>query len=327
MTAQRLPPILQTDDGRPRRVGVEIEFTGVDTEAAAGLVQTLFGGAIETLDKHRLAVRQTRFGDFEVELDASFAHPTTSEGGAGEDEAGLSSELEAKLRATVGDLASVWLPIEIVGPPVPLRDLPAFDDLVAALRAHHAEGTRASPLYGFGVQLNPEVASTHADDILRHLKAYLVLSPWLRQEIDVDPTRRLLPFADPFPEAYVRAVLSADYGPSLAQLIDDYLDANPTRNRELDLLPLFAHVDDARVRRRVPDPRIKARPTFHYRLPNSSIDDPNWGGIVSEWNRWVEVERLASDQARLCAAAVDRLAGLDAPGRSWRESIGRWLGG
>ena len=38
-------------------------------------------------------------------------------------------------------------------------------------------------------------------------------------------------------------MLDAGYGPDLGALIDDYLAANPTRNRALDLLPLFAELD------------------------------------------------------------------------------------
>ncbi|OBX33760.1 putative amidoligase enzyme [Halomonas elongata] len=38
-------------------------------------------------------------------------------------------------------------------------------------------------------------------------------------------------------------MLDPDYQPDLRTLIDDYLEYNPTRNRELDLLPLFAYLD------------------------------------------------------------------------------------
>jgi hypothetical protein len=90
-------------------------------------------------------------------------------------------------------------------------------------------------------------------------------------------------------------------------LIDDYLDASPSRNRELDMLPLFAHLDHDRVRARLPYEKISARPTFHYRLPDSRVDDPAWT-IAADWNRWVEVERLACDPARLVRlAAAHRL--------------------
>jgi hypothetical protein len=322
MTSLTLPPRQETAEGRPRRVGVEIEFAGVDAQAAARLVEAVFGGRAELTSKHQGVVRETRFGEFEIELDSSHAHPK------GAEEVGeLRARLSAELRETVGDVVSAWMPFEIVGPPVPITDLPAFDELVARLREQRAEGTRANPLYGFGVQLNPEVAATDVAYLLAHLQAYLVLSPWLRREIEVDATRRLLPFADPFPEAYAQKVLAKSYTPSLDQLIDDYLEANPTRNRELDLLPLFAHLDEPRVRSRVDDPKIKPRPTFHYRLPNSGVDDPAWVGIVGEWNRWVEVERLADDPPRLRETADAFLASQHGPVARWVEQVRGWLGG
>src|SRR3546814_9457337 len=46
---------------------------------------------------------------------------------------------------------------------------------------------------------------------------------------------------------------------------------------------------------RLTDELIKARPTFHYRLPNARLADPQWS-IVREWNLWVRVERLAHDR-------------------------------
>ena len=110
--------------------------------------------------------------------------------------------------------------------------------------------------------------------------------------------RRALPFADPFPRTYVRKVVDPNYQPALPQLVDDYLEANPTRNRELDLLPLFTHLAPERVRAKVADALIKARPTYHYRLPDTRLSDPAWSLIV-EWNRWVEVEHLAADAAAL----------------------------
>ncbi|NNC55402.1 MAG: hypothetical protein HKO07_06755, partial [Pseudomonadales bacterium] len=89
-----------------------------------------------------------------------------------------------------------------------------------------------------------------------------------------------------------------DYKPGVEQLIDDYLTHNPTRNRSLDMLPLFAHLDEQRVRNTIDDDRIKARPTFHYRLPNCDIDSPDWN-IDLSWSLWLQVEKLAFDAPRL----------------------------
>lgn len=316
-----LPPVLTTASGAARRIGVEIEFAGLDAAATAAIVHDLFGGTITCTNPHFATVTSTRFGDFEIELDSSYAHPKPAN-----EAAPLRSRLEAQVAETVGDVVSAWMPYEVVAPPVGITDLPEMDRLAAALRDAAAKGTRSNPIYGFGIQLNPEVPTIEADDLCRHLQAYLTLSPWLRRVIDLDATRRLLPFADPFPEAYVRQVLTASYAPSLETLIDDYIAGNPTRNRELDLLPLFAHLDPDRVRAKLQDEKIKPRPTFHYRLPNSSIDEPDWVGIVGEWNRWVEVERLAADPERLRATADQYLASLKGPLTAWVEQVKQWVG-
>ena len=125
--------------------------------------------------------------------------------------------------------------------------------------------------------------------------------PWLTSVVlRPNISRRVLRFIAPYPAAYERLVLREDYQPSLPQLIDDYLEHNPTRNRGLDLLPLFAHLDGPRVQRVVDDERVSARPTFHFRMPDSRVDDPSFR-ITEPWRAWLEVERLACDPERLAA--------------------------
>jgi hypothetical protein len=126
----------------------------------------------------------------------------------------------------------------------------------------------------------------------------------------------------------VRSAIAPSYSPNRAQLIDDYLDANPTRNRALDMLPLFAYVDESRVRERVQDERIKARPALHYRLPNSEVDRADWN-LNTPWNDWLVVERLAAHPARLerlCEAYSDYLN--QTLGRiigDWSQECEQWL--
>ncbi|HYG86096.1 MAG TPA: amidoligase family protein, partial [Azospirillum sp.] len=92
--------------------------------------------------------------------------------------------------------------------------------------------------------------------------------------------------------------LAPDYWPDRATLAEDYLAANATRNRDLDLLPLFLHIDPAQVRARLPYEKIGKRAVFHYRLPRAYVSNPTWT-IASAWNSWVAVEMLASDRHRL----------------------------
>ena len=301
MPSSIIPPPIETNpQGEPRRVGVEVEFHGLDSRAAAEVVRELYGGRVEEVDGHRYNIEGTEYGSFTVELDSTYAHASE----AGGSEAGLTDRINAGLANLAGQVSGLWLPTEICAPPVPLARLPELQGLIERLRERGALGTRANPIYGFGTQLNVEIAQDTADYVTRHLKAYLILSEWLRSDIDVDPTRRVLPFIDPFPRRYALKVVDPDYRPDLGTLIDDYLAENPTRNRELDMLPLFADLDEDRVEQGLAGKsmKIKKRPTFHYRLPNSLVDDPQWGGVVEEWNRWVRVEQLAINEERLARA-------------------------
>ena len=93
-------------------------------------------------------------------------------------------------------------------------------------------------------------------------------------------------------------------------LIDDYLAANPTRNRDLDLFRSCCIATKQRVRAVLPNEKINARPTFHYRLPDARVSDPGWS-IAPDWNRWVAVERLAADRDRLDAVGAAYLRSKD----------------
>ena len=57
------------------------------------------------------------------------------------------------------------------------------------------------------------------------------------------------------------------------------------------------------LRRTVNDERVKARPTFHYRLPDCRVNEPGWS-VADAWNRWVYVESLAAD-TDLLAELID----------------------
>lgn len=300
------PPEPLNVQGRTRRVGVEIEFAGLPPQQTGELVCDLFGGELQPISPHRYRVAGTRWGDFTIELDTQYAHPDARLQGTPprhdteweRQRHQMRLEFHNKTRELIGDVVTGLVPTEIVSPPVPWDELGELDALFAALYAHGAKGTDASLLYGFGLHLNPEAARLDIEYLLAQFRAYLLLAPWLRREIDIDITREVLPHANPFPKHYALKVLDPDYAPDLDGLIADYLEFNPTRNRELDFYPLFAH-----LRPDYPDPLfsdnlIKPRPTFHYRLPNAQLSQRGWGAVV-EWNRWVAVERLAADRKEL----------------------------
>ncbi|MBI2393499.1 MAG: amidoligase family protein [Deltaproteobacteria bacterium] len=323
----RTPPRVTTENGCVRRVGVEIEFAGLPVDEAVAIVRDLYGGKDDARSRFEHVVAGTRFGDFRVEIDSkpllAGAHHRIMDSLGLEDERAHDVVDNAAYR-----LAQVWIPCEIVAPPLPLHDLPALEELRAGLCAKDARGTRKSVLYGFGLQLNVEAPSRDTGTLLAYLQAFLLLYDWLNAIIDVDVTRRIGPFIQPFPEEYRQRVIDPSYAPDLDELIDDYLAANPTRNRPLDMLPLFATLREEKVAAGARDfDKVKPRPTFHYRLPNCLIDDPAWT-FALEWNRWCEVERLADDDGRrreLAGVFAERAAG-DLGRRAWIAEVAEAIG-
>ncbi|MGQ7247910.1 amidoligase family protein [Halomonas sp. V046] len=319
MTPQS-PPEPNTAEGNRRRVGVEIEFAGLPPLDTARLVQRLFGGSIDPLSAHRLKVRDTRWGDFGIELDSQYVHPEESaEQPPPRDSewARMRRDFHRRSRELLGDMVTGLVPTEIVCPPVPWNELGDLDELFDALREQGAKGTDASLLYGFGLHLNPELPSLETADVLRYLQAYLLSADWLREQIRVDITREVLPHANPFHQRYCLKLLDDDYRPDLNALIDDYLADNATRNRDLDMLPLFAHLCPDHPHELLRDDLVQARPTFHYRLPNAQLAEPGWGA-VTEWNRWLEVERLACAPQTLAERMAEYRA-LHAEGSLWQK--------
>ncbi|HYC01986.1 MAG TPA: amidoligase family protein [Azospirillaceae bacterium] len=317
-----IPPMPDRLDGVRRRVGVEVEFTGLDAHQAAGLVVELYGGSVERLDEHRNAVRGSRLGDFRIELDMMAAHPDKS---GAEQPRGKLDRLEERFRGLVGDVGSLIMPYEIICPPVEIERLEEVDLLVRTLRERGAVGTEGGLLYAFGLHLNPEIPSRDGGPLLDILKAYLLLSPWLRQDIDVDLARRVSPFIQKFADEYVSLVVDPNYRPDLRRWAEDYVRANPSRNRELDLFPLFAELVPDVLKLAPGDPHIRKRPTFHWRLPNSLVGVKDWS-IVPDWNRWVQVERLASDRWALDELGAlwrdcQRCRALE----DWPQLVARWL--
>lgn len=304
-----LPPVTTKADGSPRRVGIEIEFSDLSLEAAAAALQAQFGGELQAISRYERELHDDPAGIWRVELDSSLLKQLGRRArGSGD----LSSALENLAEEAVRVISDPIVPVEVVSPPLPMARLGEVNQLIERLRAAGARGTSEELAYAFGLQFNPETPATDAATLCRYLQAYLCLEEWLRARANVDWTRRLTAFADPFPKAYIRQVIAADYRPTQAALIDDYLDANPTRNRSLDWLPLFAFVDAERVQTRVNDDRIKPRPAFHYRLPNSEIERPDWNLNIA-WADWLAVERLAGAPAALAAMCRGYAAFLERP--------------
>ncbi len=174
-------------------------------------------------------------------------------------------------------------------PPIAISELHALEALVKALREAGARGTEDSPLYAFGMHLNQELPALDAGTIRDYLRSYIVLFEWLKEVSNVAISRRVFPYIQPYTKDYNRLVCAPDYAPDIVNLIDDYLEHNPTRNRALEMLPLFSHIDAKRVKAVIEDGLVNARPTLHYRLPNCEIQRADWdigvaGGTGYGWS-------------------------------------------
>lgn len=313
-----------------RHVGFELEFSGLDIDRCVRLIAEETGGVAQEINPWSFLVGQTEWGDFSVALDLQFV--VNSGLSAWMRDAGLDEAIDAEtieaFEYAIGAFSSSLVPLELVTPPLPMDELVLIETLKERLRLAGALGTGANPFFGFGFHVNAEIPRLDTETILAYLRAFLLLYDYLSEMIKPDLTRRMTPFIDPFGSDYVMKALHPAYRPGMAQLIDDYLQANPTRNRALDLLPLLAWIDGTRVRDTLPEEKIRPRPAFHYRLPNSYVDDERWH-TFDAWNGWLLVERLADDAESLVSLCYERYRMMRTPfyrleKKAWIERMRRW---
>ncbi len=309
MTIFQLPPHSQNQEDKIRKVGFELEYAGVDLATGVAMLETLLDTDAESEGAFRFLLPWQGEGKFKLEVDAALL----SEGTYKDYLAAVGIEtrnlnLERKIDDIVESLASVLVPCEIVTPPLPMNDMAVIDQIATGLRKRQARGTGKSLLYAFGLHINPEVASFDPGYLLRHIQAFIILYSWICRDSKVDFTRKLSTYIKLYPANYIERILSAAYSPDIDNLIDDYMDDVGSRNHALDMLPLFAHMDEKRVMAKAREPDlIKPRPAFHYRLANSRVDQPGWN-VAGEWMYWVEVERLAHNEEALQGLCQDYLA-------------------
>lgn len=312
-------------DTAMRRVGVEIEFAGLTVQTAAEQVVEVLGGTANTLTDYEIEIVDTELGEFLVEVDFALLKRLGQARAEAEQPPGVVEQWSEEMLAA---LARQVTPCEIVTAPIRFDRVTELDALMEALRQAGARGTDDALVYAFGVHFNPEVSGLNVADILPTMQAFAVLHDWLLVRLQIDPVRRVVPFIKPWPVAYAALILAPDYRPDMTRLIDDYLIHNPTRNRAMDMLPLFAHLDRERVRAMVEDDRIKPRPTYHYRLSNCRIGDPDWR-LSDEWRQWLAIEALARDTDKLAAMSA---AYVELLGRTvgdlfadWPGQVERWM--
>lgn len=314
----QIPPRLETEDRAPRKVGFELEFSGISLEDAVEALRTSVGGRPVRRNPAEVLFESESLGAFHVELDWAFLKKKAAEN----DPSGGGEWVELLSHA-----AALFVPVEIVCPPIPVQDLGALNPLLDALRAAGAVGTDESLFAAYGVHINVEAPRRDAPTLFAYLRAFSLLQWWLVEAHDVDMARRASPYVDLYPEAYLLR-LCRQFEPTLDEIFEDYLAYNPSRNRALDMLPLLADIDERRVRHAVDDMKVKARPAFHYRLPNCLIDHPDWS-LAGTWNLWCVVERLADREedlrelARAFQAADRPLLGVSRS--DWTRFVDRWL--
>lgn len=285
--------------GDQRKVGLELEFAGIEIESAAKIIQSLYGGKLKKEHRYQFEILDSEHGDFRIELDARILRKMARQDvfrkwGIDLDEESIRKSLED----VVDKLAKTVVPLEVVMPPVPLRDLHRMEKLRAKLQENRAEGTHASFIHAFGMHINIEAPDLETSTLLSYLRSFLILYPWFLKKLKIDFSRRLSPFVDSYPKKYVKKILDPSYQPNQEQFIRDYMEFNPTRNRPVDMMPIFGMLDKDLIQPVMEGKKNDPRPTFHYRLPNSRIDDPDWR-FEDEWDHWLEVEKLAANNEML----------------------------
>lgn len=313
-----MPQVRVNYEGKPRHIGVELEMNGLSLDKLSATVASFLDLRIEQASRYQHILHGDDEGPWVTELDFRLLKELGEK-----DQDHLDKDIESLLKL----ISKPLVPYELISPPLTMQRLPEVQSLIETLRNAGAKGTSESVLNAFSMQLNPEVPSLQPQRITAYLKAFLCLYDWLHHQSSINMTRRLTTYVEPFPQKYAVKVLADDYWPATHhQLIEDYLTDNPTRNRALDMLPLFAYIDDALVHRHTKDPLIVARPAFHYRLPDCEIHIPDWG-VHLAWNGWLQVEALANDEARLSDCAKDYMRLAEQPWwqRMLRPGKSQWV--
>jgi len=320
----KMPEQLHNHQGEERKVGVEIELSGLSYDELVDHASRLLEGTPELASRY-VTKLETKAGTFTIELDSD---PIKDLDLDDERMPQPIRDLGNHAMDVIDFAAERIVPLEIVGPPLAFTRVELIEHLVDELRELGAEGSREAIYFAFGLQLNPELPDLEPSTIVRYLQAFAALYDWLKSRHQLDISRKFTTYIEPWSSRYTDKLMAEDYAPDQASLMKDYLHFNPTRNKALDLLPLFAHLDSDLLKDYVDDPRIKSRPTLHYRLPDCDIDNPRWH-FSTVWNDWVVLEQIANHPEHLKElrelfrkAQTFSLHNLT---HSWRETTDQWL--
>ena len=321
-----MPEKTGKSDGSPRQVGVEFELQGIAVDSLARLTASTLGGDVETLSEVEYLINVADQGEYRVEVDYALLKQVAKEHHETDDE---QTTIDALALDALSAVSSVIVPCEVVSPPLPMQSFShPMQKLTDAIRGAGGKGTGYSPFYAFGLHLNVEPPDLEAETVAAFMKAFACLFDWIVWKGEVDWARRMTPYIQRYPEEYDLQLTDPDYWPDWDTLIVDYLQANASRNRAMDMLPLLSEINPAAIRQAVDDDRVKSRPAFHYRLANCAIDDPDWS-IADPWRRWLQIEHLASDRDSLNACCAEyrnnRERLLHRVDNTWCETVTKWL--
>jgi hypothetical protein len=314
----KLPPITTNPNNEERKAGFEIEFTGLRPKDTALVIKKLFSGEIEEISEYEVIVKDTIYGKFSIYIDSIYLRSTSNK---------YIFKEKDLLKELIYSISELVVPYEVVTPPFAFSKLEEVEKLRLELKKCGAVGTSASILYAFGMHINIETFSFKAKDLLNILRAFVLMQDWIKEKIKVDLTRKLSWFIEPFDKKYIDFILSKEYNPTLDELIDDYISYNPTRNRALDMLPLFIFLRP-NIKEKLPPQKISPRPAFHYRLPNSKIDEDEWS-IAKEFNIWSLVEKASLNHKMLDELIDDYFEFSNSPfwflTELWIERVDEWV--
>jgi len=322
-----MPANIEKADGQERLVGVEFELQGVEVDQLAGLTASTLDGTLQMKSSADYRIAVPNQGEYRVEVDYALLKEMANEYEVAD--ADSVSVVDTVALVVLSAASSLVVPCEVVTPPLSMTTLPdRLEPLTVAIRDAGGKGTGYSPLYAFGLHLNVEPPTLDAETVTAFMKSFVCLFDWLTWKGEVDIARRATPYIQRYPADYELRLADPGYWPDWRSLIDDYLEFNPSRNRALDMLPLFSHIDPDRIHAAVSDGRVQSRPAFHYRLANCSIDEPGWS-ISKPWSHWLQIEHLASHRDALagcCAAFLDdRARVLHKIDNNWRDAVNQWL--
>ena len=329
----KLPPVKTDSEGNPRRVGFELELGNLAIQEIAEAIHAQFGGNLKKKSPFEIFVENSSLGKVKILRDTQMLTSLKYRDWLTNIGIDFSPGGEGEMLEREVDKLSRWLvPCEIVTQPLEFDDFEKLDQLVAVLEEHEGEGTQEALHYAFGLHLNPSSPDLTAKTLLAYIQSTLLLVDWIIDDADTDFSRRFLTsYIDPFPSAYYRAILKPDYQPGMDELMQDYLAYNDTRNRPLDMLPIFTMIDEDRIRSSVREDEkglIKGRPAFHYRLPDCRVGEEGWS-IAEEWNRWNLIEEVAADKDRrlklIKAWQQEQKRFKLIPGAHWVKEVGKFL--